>query len=147
MTAISENATSATAMVATAIGETTPALSISDVAIATGVTAHTLRYYERAGLLDPVAKNQSGRRRFSDGDLVRITFIGRLRATGMPIREIRRYVEMIRSGEHTEPDRVALLEAHRVTVERQLQEIQRSLEIINDKIDNYRAKRAGSRTA
>ena len=119
-------------------------MSISAVAAATGVTAHTLRYYERVELLDPVTKNQAGRRRFGDADLARIDFIGRLRATGMPIRQIRRYVELIRAGEHTEPDRIALLEAHRGTVELQLAETQRSLDIINGKIDNYRAKRAGS---
>lgn len=120
------------------------ALSISDAASVTGVTVHTLRYYERVELLDPVAKNQSGRRRFGDSDLLRIDFIGRLRATGMPIREIRRYVELIRAGEHTESDRIALLEAHRVNVKRQLREIQCSLDAINTKIDNYRAKRARS---
>ena len=119
-------------------------MSISDVAAATGVTAHTLRYYERVQLLDPIAKNQAGRRRFGGSDLVRIDFIGRLRATGMPIREIRRYVELIRAGEHTEPDRIALLEAHRANVEQQLAEIRRSLDAINGKIDNYRAKRARS---
>ena len=119
-------------------------LSISDAAAATGVTAHTLRYYERAELLDPVAKNEAGRRRFTDRDLLRIDFIGRLRATGMPIREIRRYVELIRAGEHTEPARIALLEAHRTTVEQQLAEIQQSLDAINTKIRGYRATSASA---
>ena len=116
-------------------------MSISDAAAATGVTAHTLRYYERAELLDPVTKNEAGRRRFTDRDLVRIDFISRLRATGMSIREIRRYVELIRAGEHTEPERIALLESHRLTVERQLADIQRSLDAIEEKIANYRSKR------
>lgn len=121
------------------------ARSISEVAAATGVTAHTLRYYERAELLDPIQKNGSGRRRFTEGDLARIEFIGRLRATGMPIRDIRRYVDLIRSGEHTEPDRIALLEEHRLIVEQQLADVGRSLDAINSKIDNYRAKRARSK--
>ncbi len=73
-------------------------LSISEVAAATGVTAHTLRYYERAELLDPIEKNRSGRRRFGERDVARIEFIGRLPATGMPIRDIRRYVNLIREG-------------------------------------------------
>ncbi len=119
--------------------------SISDVAAATGVTAHTLRYYERAELLDPIEKNESGWRRFTERDLARIEFIGRLRATGMPIRDIRRYVDLIRSGGHTEPDRIALLEEHRLLVEQQLEDVGRSLDAINSKIDNYRAKRAGSK--
>jgi DNA-binding transcriptional MerR regulator len=119
-------------------------MSISDAAAATGVTAHTLRYYERADLLDAVDRNPSGRRRFSDHDLVRIEFIGRLRATGMPIREIRRYVNLVRAGEHTEPERIALLESHRVTVQEQLAEFQRSLDAITAKIDRYHAKRKRS---
>ncbi|SDO59187.1 DNA-binding transcriptional regulator, MerR family [Nakamurella panacisegetis] len=116
-------------------------MSISDAAAMAGVTAHTLRYYERVALLDPVAKNEAGRRRFTERDLARIEFISRLRATGMPIRQVRRYVELIRAGEHTEPERIALLEAHRLTVKTRLAEIQASLDTIDSKIANYRTKR------
>ncbi len=64
-------------------------LTISDAARASGVTAHTLRYYERAGLLDPVDRAASGHRRYAEEDLARIGFLTRLRSTGMPIRRVR----------------------------------------------------------
>ena len=63
-------------------------LTISAAAEASGVSAHTLRYYERAGILDPVDRAGSGHRRYDEEDLVRIQFLTKLRATGMPIREI-----------------------------------------------------------
>ena len=62
-------------------------MTISEAAEASGLTAHTLRYYERAGLLDPVGREAGGRRRYSDRDLSRIAFLTKLRATGMPIEQ------------------------------------------------------------
>jgi DNA-binding transcriptional MerR regulator len=115
-------------------------LSISDAAEQAGVSAHTLRYYERAGLLDSVARADSGHRRFDDADLARVEFIARLRATGMPIRDVRRYVDLVRAGEHTEPERLALLEAHGDRVRAHLAEVERSLERIQFKIDLYRER-------
>src|SRR5690349_9853542 len=100
-----------------------PELTISAAADAAGVSAHTLRYYERAGLLDPVGRAGSGHRRYREEDLTRIVFITRLRSTGMPIREIRRYFELVRAGADTEPDRQALLQAHRDRVLAQLDEL------------------------
>jgi DNA-binding transcriptional MerR regulator len=90
-----------------------PALTIAEAAEVTGLSAHTLRYYERAGLLEPVGRNRSGHRRYRKAHLERITFLQRLRATGMPIREVRRYAELMQAGEATNAARLALLEAHR----------------------------------
>jgi DNA-binding transcriptional MerR regulator len=113
-------------------------LTIADAAARTGTMVHTLRYYERENLLDAVARNDSGRRRFTGSDLTRIEFIGRLRSTGMPIRGIREYVELIRAGRHTEIDRIRLLEQHRDAVLAHLAETQQHLAAIEKKIANYR---------
>lgn len=117
-------------------------LTISDAARASGVSAHTLRYYERAGLLDPVDRAASGHRRYAQEDLVRIQFLTKLRSTGMPIRQIRAYAELMRGGEETHEARLALLEEHREAVRAQLAETARNLDLIDHKIDFYRERLA-----
>jgi DNA-binding transcriptional MerR regulator len=113
-------------------------LTVAEAAREAGVSAHTLRYYERAGLLAPVERNGSGHRRFTPGDIEWVVMITRLRATGMPIRRIREYAELVWAGEGNEGDRLALLEAHRGQVLEQLAEIERNLELIDYKIALYR---------
>ena len=119
-------------------------LSISAAAEATGLTAHTLRYYERAGLLRPVARAGSGHRRYDDSDLDWIDFLTKLRSTGMPIRQIRRYAELVWTGPQTEPERLALLEEHRERVTAQLADAARCLERIDFKIALYRERTAAA---
>jgi DNA-binding transcriptional MerR regulator len=114
------------------------ALSISEAARASGLSAHTLRYYERAGLLQPVGRDASGHRRYREADLRQITFLTKLRATGMPIREVRRYAELMKEGEATNGERLALLEAHRDVVLAGLEETARNLELIEWKINLYK---------
>jgi DNA-binding transcriptional MerR regulator len=120
----------------------TVALTISDAARATGVSAHTLRYYERAGLLDPVDRAASGHRRYAEDDIARIQFLTKLRSTGMPIRRIREYAELMRRGDDTHEARLALLESHREAVRAHLDETVRNLELIDYKIDYYRERLA-----
>ena len=93
-------------------------LSIAEAAHASGLSSHTLRYYERTGLLEPVIRDGSGHRRYREADLERISFLTKLRATGMPIREVRRYAGLMKAGEATNEERLALLEAHREAVRR-----------------------------
>jgi DNA-binding transcriptional MerR regulator len=120
----------------------TATLTISDAARASGVSAHTLRYYERAGLLDPVDRAASGHRRYAEEDLVRIQFLTKLRSTGMPIRQIRAYAELMRGGDETHEARLALLEEHREAVRARLAETARNLDLIDHKIDFYRERLA-----
>jgi len=121
-------------------------LTIAEAAAATGLSAHTLRYYERDGLLlDVVERASSGHRRYTERDLVWLHLLTRLRATGMPIREIREYADLVRQGESTEPQRLALLQAHRDAVRAQLAEAAEHLAAIEMKIDVY-AGRLGSGT-
>ena len=113
-------------------------LTIADAARVSGLSAHALWYYERAGLLDPVDRNEGGHRRYREQDLDLIRFLSKLRTTGMPIREVRRYTELMRQGESTNEERLALLEAHRETVLERLQETARNLDQIEWKINFYR---------
>jgi DNA-binding transcriptional MerR regulator len=110
--------------------------TIAKVAERTGVSAHTLRYYERIGLLD-IGRQTSGHRRFSTNDLDRVVFIGRLRATAMPIRDIQRYFALVAGGQATEDERLSLLQAHRSTVRERLHELEAALDAIEHKIAYY----------
>ncbi|MDQ6522056.1 MerR family transcriptional regulator [Nocardioides sp. LHD-245] len=112
--------------------------TIADAAAALGLTADTLRYYEKDGLLlRPVPRDPSGHRRYESTDLRWIELVTRLRSTGMPIRDVRRYAELVRTGEGTEEERLALLQNHREQVLRQLAEVQAHLAAIEYKIDVY----------
>src|SRR3954468_7911061 len=92
----------------------TATISISEAALATGLTAHTLRYYERAGLmLDPVERALSSHRRYSERALAWLVLLTRLRRTGMSIRDMRAYAALVRAGDGNERERLALLETHR----------------------------------
>jgi len=113
-----------------------PTFTIAEVAEKTGVTAHTLRYYERIGLLD-VGRQASGHRRFSEHDVDRVVFIGRLRATAMPIRDIQRYFALVARGPATEDERLGLLQAHRAAVRVRLHELESALDAIEHKIARY----------
>lgn len=111
--------------------------SIEEAAARTGVTPHTLRYYERIGLLAPVPRGPGGHRRFGEGDLGAITFLTLLRSTGMPIRDMQRFVGLTREGDHTIPERVEVLRAHRDALVEHLDLLHRNLGAINTKIDIY----------
>lgn len=115
-------------------------LTVAEAAEACGLSVHTLRYYERAGLLDPIDRNGSGHRRYRESDLNRIEFLTKLRATGMPIREIRRYAELMKGGEDTNEQRLALLETHRQSVLAELEATARNLELIEYKINFYKER-------
>jgi DNA-binding transcriptional MerR regulator len=115
-------------------------LTVAEAAQEAGVSAHTLRYYERAGLLARVERNGSGHRRFTSDDLEWVVMVTRLRATGMPIRRIREYAELVWAGEGNERERLAIMEAHREEVLERLAEMQRNLELIDFKIDLYRGR-------
>ena len=116
---------------------TSAELTIAEVAERTGLTRHTLRYYERDGLMLGVDRAGSGHRRYSERDLGWIELITKLRATGMPIREVRRYAELVRDGDGNEGERLALLRAHRERVRAQLETMTAYLDAIDLKIGYY----------
>lgn len=120
--------------------ETATSLTIADAARVTGVSAHTLRYYERAGLIDGVDRAGSGHRRYSESDIAWIQALQCLRATGMPIRQIRRYAELVREGDGNEAQRLELLCEHRDYVRARLDEVLRHLDFVEHKIEKYEEK-------
>ncbi|KUL46140.1 MerR family transcriptional regulator [Streptomyces sp. NRRL F-4489] len=118
-------------------------LTIAEAARRSRVSVHTLRYYERAGLtVSPVDRTHSGRRRYHALDLEWIRICTRLRATGMPIKDIRRYAQLVAAGRGNEKERLALLESHRDHVLAGIAELQESLRLIQRKVDIYRDRLA-----
>jgi DNA-binding transcriptional MerR regulator len=117
-----------------------PTLRVAEAAEAWGLSPHTLRSYERAGLLEPVSRNRIGHRRYNAVDLERISFLTKLRGAGMPVRDVRRYAALMRAGEVTNEQRLALLEAHRETVVAKLEATGNHLELIDLKINFYRER-------
>ena len=112
--------------------------TIAEAAESLGLTADTLRYYEKDGLLlRPVPRDASGHRRYDEADLRWIELVTRLRSTGMPIRDVRRYADLVRAGDGNEEERLALLQAHRDEVRRQLAEVTAHLGAIDLKIALY----------
>ena len=111
--------------------------SIEEAAGLTGLTKHTLRYYEREGLLPPIAKASSGHRRYTDDDIGWVRFLQLLRATGMPIREAKEFVTLTWAGDHTIPQRVEVLTAYRAALVERMAQDAEHLEILNRKVDFY----------
>jgi DNA-binding transcriptional MerR regulator len=114
-------------------------MKIGDLAKRTGVTAYTLRYYERIGLLPRAARDASGQRDYDASILVWIEFLGRLKTTGMPIREMLRYAKLRARGAATEDARRVLLEQHRATVRAHVDELVACLAVLDIKIAGYAA--------
>lgn len=113
-------------------------LTVQEAAEHTGLSAHTLRYYERAGLIDRVDRDDSsGHRRYGKEDLARIEFLCKMRATGMPICQLQRYVRLLQTGEPTMEERRQILERQRQKVCAEITELSECLALIDYKIDNY----------
>ena len=111
-------------------------LSIAEAAAITGLTAHTLRYYERIGLVR-VGRDDAGYRSYDRHAMARIVFVTRLRASDMPIGTISRYLDLVEQGDHTAPQRLALMEEHRAGIRRRMRELQAALAVTEYKITVY----------
>lgn len=111
--------------------------SIGDFSRLTGLGIHTLRYYEQEGLINP-ERNSSNRRRYSDGDIAWVGFIKRLKETGMPIKEIKRYAQLRAIGNPSLQERLEMLMEHRQALCEQIRQLQEHQDRLEDKIDFYR---------
>lgn len=109
-------------------------MNIQKVAQLTGLSAHTLRYYEKIGLLLNIARNSSGHRCYSEQDLMWIEFIKRLKATSMPLSEMKKFAELRTHGDSTIGQRVAILEHHQKRVQDQMDQLRLHQEKIKEKI-------------
>jgi DNA-binding transcriptional MerR regulator len=112
-------------------------MMIGELVRRSGLSAHTIRYYERIGLLPYADRNRSGRRNYDASILTWIAFLDRLKTTGMPIREMLHYAALREQGAETEPERRNLLEAHRERVRAKITELKASLLVLDTKIGNY----------
>ena len=112
-------------------------LSIQEAAEATGLSAHTLRYYERIGLIHPIVREENTRRRYTLEDIGWIDFLTKLRATGMSIRDMQKYAELQRRGDETLPQRLEMLKALRDQVEQRIDELHEHLKLVQYKIEIY----------
>lgn len=115
--------------------------TIAEAAELTGLSAHTLRYYEDEKLLiEGVPRAANGHRRYSERELGWIDLVSRLRVTGMPIQAIRDYADLVRQGEGNEVERLELLRLHRERVQAQVIEAETHLSAIDHKIRIYESR-------
>jgi DNA-binding transcriptional MerR regulator len=119
-------------------------LLIGDVARLSGLSIDTLRYYDRAGLLGAVHRDGGGRRVFDRDTLGLLDVVLRLRRTGMPVEEVRHFVDLVRSGDSERAGRLELLRAHRRRVLAQLDQLRDDLAVIDWKIAAYQAGEDGT---
>ncbi|MEU5721776.1 MULTISPECIES: MerR family transcriptional regulator [unclassified Micromonospora] len=113
-------------------------LTVGEAAERVGLTTYTLRWYEQEGLVAPVGRDSAGRRRYTESDVNWLLLLTRLRRTGMPVRDMRRYAELARQGDRTLGARRALFEAHRARVLARMAELEEDLRVLDYKIDAYR---------
>ncbi len=111
--------------------------STGQVAAKTGLTVHTLRYYEKEGLLPFVRKSSSGLRMFSDNDLAWLSIIECLKETGMPLKGIKQYIDWFREGDATLPQRLEMFKQQQVKVLAQIEQFQKYLQKIDYKVRLY----------
>ncbi|SEF37607.1 DNA-binding transcriptional regulator, MerR family [Amycolatopsis pretoriensis] len=119
--------------------DATPAdgpMTIAEVADVLDVSPHTLRYYERAGLVE-VGRDSSGYRVYDAEAVRRLVFLTRMRLSGMPMRDLQHYITLVDAGEDTVPERLDLLVEHRDTIRRRIRELTLSLAATEYKIATY----------
>ncbi|KAA9156370.1 MerR family transcriptional regulator [Amycolatopsis acidicola] len=122
-------------------------MSIGEVSAETGLTTHTLRFYEQEGLFPvPVRRNAAGRRVFTRDEVQWLKVCQKLRSTGMPLPEIRRYAQLVLAGAGTVPERFEILRRHEDKVRERIDELQDALEVIHGKVELY-ARRLDAGTA
>ena len=114
--------------------------SIQEVSERTGLSVHTLRYYEKLGMLPGVERSPGGFRQYSDQDLETLGLICCLKNTGMSLEKIAEFVRLTNQGDCTLKERVALLSAHKESVITRIDEMQKHLEKVSWKIDHFTEK-------
>lgn len=123
----------------------TTTLTIGELAQHSGVSQHTLRFYEKAEVLAPATRAANGHRSYLASDVAWLAFVLRLKATGMPLAEIKQYALLRAQGEMTVPQRLAVLELHRERLVVNIQELSHNLAALDNKIGVYRQSIATGR--
>ena len=114
-------------------------LTIDEVAKRTGLTAYTLRYYERIGLIALIGRAPGGQRRYAASDMAWIEFLLRLRTTNMPVGKMQAFATLRGAGDMTVPDRRRMLEDHLVEVLSNIEAMHQSAQALRAKIEHYRS--------
>lgn len=112
--------------------------TMKEICEITGLGEHTVRYYDRIGLIPLLERTTSGIRKFSENDLEWLKLICCLKKSGMPLERIKEFMQLCLGGQTTCEERKKLLEEHRECIFHQIADLQNSLNIINYKIDNYK---------
>jgi DNA-binding transcriptional MerR regulator len=115
-------------------------MTIQEFSIRTRLSEHTLRYYEKIGVLNSIKRNKNGYRDYNEDDIRYIEFIIRLKETGMSIENIKKYADLRNQGEATYYERLVLLEEHQKYIEDELQKTGSNLQKIKEKIEFYKYK-------
>ena len=113
-------------------------ISIGELSRLSGVSPHTLRFYESEGILKPVGRGANGHRRYHNDDVLWLEFVLRLKKTGMPLAEIRQYATLRAQGEKTLQPRVTMLELHRERLAAKIEELSTCAQVLDNKIRAYR---------
>ena len=111
--------------------------TIQEAAQEMDISAHTLRYYEKIGLLPSIQRSDNGRRNYTEEDLGWVYWLKLLRESGMSIRAMKRYVEITRAGDQTIDERCAMLEEHRNQLRAQIEKLERYLQRLEQKVEFY----------
>ncbi len=117
--------------------ETPNEITIAEAAERSGLSAHTLRYYERIGLINPVGRGTNGHRRYDRHDMEWLGLLTKLRTTGMPIRQMVEYADLVRAGPWTARRRREMLERHRAAIAAQLETLHETTAVLDYKIAMY----------
>lgn len=110
---------------------------INQVSKITGISSHTIRYYEKEGIIPPIKRDNTGIRLFNEENLFWLDLVTCLKKTQMPVNDIKRIVELSQKGDITIPERKEILEEHKRNIEQQIKDLQKSKEKINQKIAFY----------
>ena len=112
-------------------------MSINELSTASSLTTHTLRYYEKLGVLKPAERAASGHRQYRSDAVAWLDFVLRLKITGMPLSEIRKYAVLRAGGDATLQPRLTMLELHRKRLVSNISELSESLTALDSKIKTY----------
>ena len=121
------------------------AISIGELSRLSGLSSHTLRFYEAEGILMPAGRAANGHRRYLREDVLWLEFVLRLKLTGMPLAEIRQYAALRLQGEKTLQPRLTMLKLHQKRLVTKINELSTCARVLDNKIRAYRKMIAKSR--
>ncbi len=111
---------------------------IADVARLSGLSQDTLRWYEKEGLLPQVSRGSDRRRSYTERDVAMVVMLAKLRDSGMPTEEMRKFSQLVTGGAATHGQRLAILERHRTRIHERMKALDDALESLDEKTSHYR---------